>query len=68
MALQDNVIAIGSEHSCIFLYSTTTGTLIAKLEGHTNRYVIILYVAVIIVYSLLLSPIKFYLNFIVLPE
>ena len=38
MALQDNVIAIGSEHSCIFLYSTTTGTLITKLEGHTNRY------------------------------
>ena len=37
MTLQDNVIAVGSEHSCIFLYSTTSGTLLTRLEGHTTR-------------------------------
>lgn len=31
------MLAIGSEHSSIDLYSTTTGTLLARLEGHTNR-------------------------------
>lgn len=37
IAMQDDVLAIGSEHSCICLYSTTTGALLARLEGHTNR-------------------------------
>ena len=37
MTLQDTVLAIGSEHPSIDLYSTTTGTFLVRLEGHTNR-------------------------------
>ena len=34
---QDSVVAVGSDQSSIVLYSTTSGKLVASLEGHTSR-------------------------------
>ena len=31
------MVAVGSEHPCIDLYSTMSGSLLARLEGHTKR-------------------------------
>lgn len=31
------MLAVGSEHSHIDMFSTTNGTLLASLEGHSNR-------------------------------
>ena len=35
---QDNVLAVGSDHPFIQVFSTEEGKCICKLEGHSNRY------------------------------
>ena len=37
-SIQQDVLAVGSEHPSVLLYSTLSGDCLARLEGHTKRY------------------------------
>ncbi len=36
-SIQQDVLAVGSEHPSVLLYSTLSGDCLARLEGHTKR-------------------------------